>query len=160
MLNASGTVVKDLAAGGSFYGGAINIATPLVTVDTAVTTAAWDTLTPGATYRVVAFEPANAALKVEIPFRIPVRSFVDFVSPLTSTAKVGELVRVIARNQENGLVRAAIGTYVPNIPGGLLVFSDAAGSVRVLAGTTLSTDATGFDTLWVTGIIAADRQDL
>jgi fibro-slime domain-containing protein len=71
VLNASGAVVKDLGAGGVFYGGAINIATPLVTVDTAFSTAAWDTLTPGATYRVVAFEPANPALKVEIPFRIP-----------------------------------------------------------------------------------------
>ena len=39
---------------------------------------------------------AAAPAKVEIPFKIPVRSFVDFVSPLTATAPVGQLVMVIA----------------------------------------------------------------
>jgi fibro-slime domain-containing protein len=71
VLNSSGIVVKELGSGGTFYGGAVKIATPVVTVDTAFATAAWDSLTPGATYRVAAFEPANAALKVEIPFKVP-----------------------------------------------------------------------------------------
>ncbi|MEO6098660.1 MAG: fibro-slime domain-containing protein, partial [Fibrobacteria bacterium] len=155
VLNASGAVVKDLAAGGFYYGGAINIATPVVTVDTSLTTATWETLTPGAIYRVVAFEPANAALKVEIPFKVPVRNFVDFISPLANTAKVGELVMVIAGNQENSLPKPGVVTYIPSIPTGLLVYSDAAGTVAVKAGDPLSTDATGFDTLWVTGVATA-----
>lgn len=151
VLNASGVLVKDLGTGGVFYGGAVNIATPKVTVDTSLKAATWETLTPGATYRVVAFEPANPALKVEIPFKVPVRSYVQITAPAKdTTAKVGELIRVIFGAMDAGLPAAQAVKYVPSPESGLLLFSDAAGTVPAILGS-LMTDATGFDTLWVTG---------
>ena len=68
LLDAAGKVVEILENGKTYHGG-ITIATPVITVDTSEITTA--VLLPGATYRVVAFEPANARLVVEIPFRVP-----------------------------------------------------------------------------------------
>lgn len=68
LLDAAGKVMETLQNGKTYYGG-ITIATPVITVDTSKINATL--LLPGATYRVVAFEPANARLVVEIPFRVP-----------------------------------------------------------------------------------------
>ncbi|MEO7426198.1 MAG: fibro-slime domain-containing protein [Fibrobacteria bacterium] len=153
LLDAAGAVVKDLASGTPYYNGGISINTPLVTVDTSKITGG--ELTPGATYRVVAFEPANQLLKVEIPFKVPVRNFVEMLSPLTYSAPVGTLVKVIAGNVESGLPKAGAVKYTPVIPNGLDVYQDSAKTLKVVAGTELTTDATGFDTLWVSGTTSA-----
>ncbi len=68
LLDAAGGLVKELANGKTYYGG-IAIAEPVISVDTAKLVAD-SGLTPGAAYRVVAFEPANPGLKVGLSFRI------------------------------------------------------------------------------------------
>jgi fibro-slime domain-containing protein len=151
LLDATGKVVETLENGKTVHGG-ITIATPVITVDTSKITTA--VLVPGSTYRVVAFEPANSALKVEVPFKVPLKNYVDFDSPLTATAPVGQLVMVIASNRDQlGVKAVGVLNYAPNVPAGLSVFTDAAGTVAAPA--TLSTNADGLDTLWVTGTTAA-----
>ncbi|MBW8889989.1 MAG: fibro-slime domain-containing protein [Fibrobacteres bacterium] len=151
LLDASGKLVETLENGKTVYGG-ITIATPVITIDTSKLTTT--VLIPGATYRVVAFEPSNSTLKVEVPFKVPVRNYVDFDSPPTATVPVGQLVMIIASNRDQlGAKTAGAINYTPNIPPGLKVYTDAAGTVAVPA--TLSTNADGLDTLWATGDPAA-----
>jgi len=153
LLDASGNVVKPLTNPGSFYGG-ITLAEPgMITIDTTTLVPGAD-LVAGSTYRVVAFDPANQKVRVEVPFKVPIRNYVDFDSPPTATAVVGQLVMVIASNRDQAGAKAAgIINYTPNIPPGLKVYTDAAGTVAAPA--TLSTNADGLDTLWATGDPAA-----
>jgi hypothetical protein len=67
---------------------------------------------------------------------------------------VGTLIMVIASNRDQtGAKAAGVLNYTPSVPAGLLVYTDAAGTQK--APTTLSTNADGLDTLWVTGDPAA-----
>jgi len=155
LLDAAGNVVKDLANPGTFYNGGIVLAAPsVITVDTTLLVPGPD-LIAGATYRVVAFEPSAQKIRVELPFKVPVRNYVDFDSPATpTTAVVGQLVMVIASNRDQtGAKSAGVLSYTPSVPAGLLVYTDAAGTVKASA--TLNTNADGLDTLWVTGDPAA-----
>ncbi len=68
LLDAEGKLVKELVNGNTYYGG-ITLAEPAIVVDTAKLTPDGN-LTPGATYRVVAFESANPTLKVGVSFQI------------------------------------------------------------------------------------------
>jgi fibro-slime domain-containing protein len=154
LIDAAGKVVKELTNPGSFYGG-ISIAEPQVTIDTSKIVVGTD-LIPGGTYRVVAFEPANQKVRVEVPFKVPLRNYVDFDSPPTATALAGKLIMVIASNRDQtGTKAAGALSYAPIVPAGLLVFTDAAGAVP--AGATLTTNADGLDTVWVTANPTADQ---
>ncbi|MDQ3000415.1 MAG: fibro-slime domain-containing protein [Fibrobacterota bacterium] len=148
LLDASGKVVQELKDGVHFTG--ITIATPDVTIDTAKITG----LVAGP-YRLVTFEPANEKVRVEIPFRVPARNQIEFEPPYAATAPVGTLVRVIAANREKGVVVAAAEKYLPAIPTGLDVYLDEARTLKQVAGSSLTTEATGYDTLWVTGTATA-----
>jgi fibro-slime domain-containing protein len=154
ILDATGKLVEDLENGKTFHGG-ISINTPLITVDTSKLTTT-TLLVPGQTYRVVAFEPANASLKVEVPFKVPVRNYVDFDSPATATAMAGQLIMVIASNRDQAGAKAAGAlSYSPIVQSGLLVYSDAAGKTPAEA--TLTTNADGLDTIWVTANPTVDQ---
>jgi fibro-slime domain-containing protein len=148
LLDASGKIVKVLTSGVSDYPGIV-IATPEITVDPNTVVG----LTPGV-YRIVAFEPANEKVRVEIPFTIPSRNIVEIISSDTS-AQVGNLVMVIASNREKGLDIPGIEKYTPTIPVGLEVYEDQARAKKVVPGSQLLTDATGKDTLWATGTATA-----
>ena len=148
LLDANGAVLETLKDG-TFHTGII-IATPDVTVDTAKLTG----LQPGP-YRIVIFEPANEKVRVEIPFKVPARNLVEFEPPYTGTAPVGTLVMVIAANREKGALVAAAEKYLPTLPAGLEVYADKDRAVKIAAGTLLTTDASGYDTLWVTGTATA-----
>lgn len=154
VVDAAGKVVKDLTNPGSFYGG-ISIAEPQISVDTSKLVPGTD-LVPGATYRIVAFEPANQKVRVEVPFKVPVRNYVDYDSPATATALAGQLIPVIVSNRDQAGAKAAGAlNYAPIIPAGLLVYTNAAGTAAAPA--TLTTNADGFDTLWVTANPTADK---
>jgi fibro-slime domain-containing protein len=148
LLDANGQLVETLKDGTVHTG--ITIATPDVTVDTAKITG----LNPGP-YRIVIFEPANEKVRVEIPFRVPARNLVEFEPPYAGTAPVGTLVMVVAANREKGALVAEAAKYTPTLPPGLEVYADKDRTVKIAAGTELSTDPTGYDTLWVTGSATA-----
>lgn len=152
VVDASGKVVKDLANPGTFYNGGISISEPIITVDTAKIIPG--ELIGGATYHVVAFEPANQKVKVDVPFKVPMRNYVDFDKPATATVPLGQLVMVVLSNRDQaGVLSAGVLSYSPIVPPGLLVYTDAAGTVKAPA--TLGTNADGLDTLWVGGDPAA-----
>lgn len=148
LLDGNGKVLETLTEGVSH--GGITLKTPDVTIDTNKLTG----LTPGP-YRLAIFEPANEKVRVEIPFRMPARNLVEFEPPYTGTAPVGTLVMVVAANREKGALVAAAEKYVPVLPAGLEVYGDAGRTVKIAAGTQLTTEATGYDTLWVTGSATA-----
>ena len=149
LWNVGGTPLDTLAEG-SFYNGGIVIATPDVTVDTSKID-----LPPG-TYRVVAFEPANQGVRAEVPFTIRNKLVVQFEPNQDKSVVLGTLVPVVAANRLNDLSPPeGVGRYTPNLPPGLEVYQDQAKTIPVANGTSLSTEANGLDTLWVTGNPAA-----
>ena len=126
-----------------------------VTVDTnqVVTT-----LAPG-NYRVVAFDAANQKVRAEVPYKVVARNQVMVHAPVGDTSvPLGTLVRVVMANKFNNAVVAAVQSYAPSYPAGLLVYLDAAGTQRATPAS-FATDATGYDTLWVTDttLAAADK---
>ncbi len=153
LLDATGKLLETLKDG-TFHTGIV-IATPDVRVDTSKVTG----LAPGP-YRIVAFEPANEKVRVEIPFLVPARNLVEFEAPYAVTAPVGTLVPVVAANREKGSLVAAIGTYAPAFPAGLEVYGDPARTVKIASGSLLSTGADGLDTLWVTGTSSATADQI
>lgn len=152
LWDANGKVVAPLGEG-PFFGG-ISIATPRVTVDTAKITG----LAAG-NYRIVAFEPANERVRVEIPFKVNPRNLVEFEPNQDKVVPLGTLVRVIVANREKGALVAQMDRYAPNFPPGLDVYQDSAKTQKVGPATALFTHATGYDTLWVidTAMAAADK---
>lgn len=102
LIDSSGAIVKDLSNPGIFFGG-ITIAEPVITVDAAKIPLG--ALAPGATFRVIAFDPANPSLRVEVPFRIPSAS-----EGLQRPRKRPNLFR--SGNQARNLM----GRRVPKIP--------------------------------------------
>lgn len=148
LWDANGKVVAPLGEG-PFYGG-ITIATPNVTVDTGKITG----LPPG-NYRIVAFEPSNEKVRAEIPFKVNSRNLVEFEPNQDRIVPLGTLVRVIVANREKGALVAQADKYAPVFPAGLVVYQDSARTLKVGPATALSTDATGYDTLWVTDAVAA-----
>lgn len=91
---------------------------------------------------------------IRITFVVP-KNKVEFEPPYAGTHPLGTLVPVIAANREAGVLVAAVGTYTPTLPAGLEVFLDQGRTQRVTPGAVLSTAATGYDTLWVTGTSTA-----
>jgi fibro-slime domain-containing protein len=152
VIDAAGKVIKDLTNPGTFYNGGISISEPVITVDTAKMVPG--ELIGGAIYHVVAFEPANQKVKVDVPFKVPMRNYVDFDKPATASVPLGQLVLVVVSNRDQaGAPAAGVLSYSPIVPPGLQVFTNAAGTAKAAA--TLSTNADGLDTLWVGGDPAA-----
>lgn len=85
---------------------------------------------------------------LRITFRVPK---VAFLPPFAVTKPLGILVPVVAVNS----VPDVPGRYMPDIPAGLDVYQNSDRTGRVTRGATLSTDAAGIDTLWVTGTATA-----
>ncbi len=164
LWNATGTVVAPLG-NGSFYGGSIVIATAppaaeaKVTVDTNIVVTE---LTPG-NYRIVAFDPANQKVRAEIPYKVPARNLVQVDAPIGDTSvPLGTLVRVILANKYNNQLVAQADKYVPSFTPGLDVYLDAAKTQKADGSAVYTTDATGYDTLWVTdtALAVADKVHL
>lgn len=154
LYSANGAKIQDLGEGISL--GGIEITSPFVTVDTSRMTG----LEPGS-YRIVFFETANPGLKDEVAFTLRGvakpggAEKVEFEPPYRVEAKAGEWVRVIAANRRNDTLVTQAGRYTPLFPIGLEVYEDSSRTRKVLSGASLATDATGFDTLWVTGDVNA-----
>jgi fibro-slime domain-containing protein len=153
LWDAVGAKVENLGEG-SFRNGGIVIATPSVVVDTSKFT----NLPPG-NYRIVAFESASQAIKVQIPFRVDNGALVEFEPPHTGSHPKGSLVRIVVANRASGKVVPEAAPYSLAIPAGLLVYRDSARTRPVTGGTTLMTGAAGLDTLWAASFqdSAADR---
>jgi fibro-slime domain-containing protein len=105
LIDAAGQVIKDLSNPGTFYNGGITIAEPVITIDTAKLVPGSD-LAPGAAYRVVAFEPANQRVRVEVAFRIS--------SPTGIPQRRGKAATLSGRRAP---YRNALGRRVPELPG-------------------------------------------
>jgi fibro-slime domain-containing protein len=148
LLDANGKLVRELADG-SFYGG-ITIATPNVSVDTAKIKG----LDAGV-YRIVAFEPANEKVRVEIPFKVSAHEQVEFDPPYSRDTLVGSVVEVRVSNREAGAVSPKAGTYTLMVPAGLQVYADAAKTLPILTGSILTTSGDGTGALFAT----ADSSD-
>ncbi|MEO6094406.1 MAG: fibro-slime domain-containing protein [Fibrobacteria bacterium] len=105
---------------------------------------------PAGQYRIVFFETQSPSVKDEVRFTVTARNFVEFDPPYTQTTVLGDTIRLIAANRYLDSLVAQAMPWTPNFPGGVRVFSDAAGT-SVISGSTLTTSLTGFDTLWVIG---------
>ncbi len=150
LLDATGKLIETLNEGVNNTAITISRGPTIVTVDPDKVTGL-----PAGPYRIVIFEPANEKVRVEIPFTVPARNLVEFEPPYAVTQPMGTLVRVIAANREKDTLVAAAEKYAPTIPAGLEVYQDEAKTKPVATGASLTTDATGYDTLWVTGTSAA-----
>ena len=148
LADINGKVLEDLKDGTYHVG--IVITTPNVVVSPGKITG----LAAGQ-YRIIAFEPANEKIRVEIPFVVPSRNLVEFEAPYLGVAPLGTLIKVIAANREKDALVLAAEKYTPTFPAGLEVYGDSAKTLNIVAGTQLTTDGTGYDTLWVTGAAAA-----
>lgn len=88
---------------------------------------------------------------LKITFVVP-KNKVEFEPPYNAgNHLLGVLVRVVAANREAGTLVVQAGSYTPTIPAGLDVYLDSGRTQKVAPGTVLTTAATGYDTLWVTG---------
>jgi hypothetical protein len=87
---------------------------------------------------------------------VPSRNFVE-LEPKTVDTLVSALVPVIGVNRAMGNVVATAEKYnlVITGPPGIKVYSSSAGGAALATGAALTTEATGYDTLWVTGDPAA-----
>jgi fibro-slime domain-containing protein len=134
---------------GASYGG-IQIGEGTVAVDTSKITG----LAAGQ-YRIVFYETGSPRLRDEIRFTVSPHNMVEFEPPYAVEAVLGTTVKVVAANRFKDSIVAAAAAWTPAFPAGLSVFSDAGLAVKVATGTRLATEATGLDTLWLTGDPAA-----
>lgn len=101
----------------------------------------------------------NKQGRTEIPITIVEASQVEFEPPFTWTLPRTSLARIRVANRVSGDLVAEPAAYTLVIPAGLLVYQDSAQAIFVGAGQTLTTQATGYDTLWVASApgISTDR---
>jgi fibro-slime domain-containing protein len=134
---------------GASYGG-IQVGEGTVAVDTAKIAG----LAAGQ-YRIVFFETGSPRLRDEIRFTVSPHNMVEFEPPYAVEAVLGTTVKVVAANRFKDSIVAAAASWTPSFPAGISVYSDAGLTGKVATGTTLTTAATGLDTLWLTGDPAA-----
>lgn len=151
LRDAAGAILDTLKTGPSHDGG-ITITPPKVVVDPD----AIRDLKPGK-YNIVAYEAANAGLKVNYPFIVPSRSFVDFdpivpPSGYSLDTLVSAVIPVVAANREGATLVPAAEKYNVVISAGAKVYTDKAMTpASLISSTQLTTELSGLDTLWVTG---------
>jgi fibro-slime domain-containing protein len=140
----AGVFLQDLPDNYTSLGG-ITIATPAISVDVTKVIGL-----PGGKYRIIFHEPASPKLTQEVKFTLPARNTVELI-PATVDTLLGAIIPIIAVNSTGLTPVAEVGKYFLVIPPGLQVFQDKAKTQAVTNGMALTTEATGFDTLWVTG---------
>ena len=148
LFKATGDSIQDLPKGTSF--GGINVGEAMVTVDTSKLSG----LAPG-TYRIVFYEAANPRLRDEVRFNVAARNVVEFDPPYLVEAVLGSTVKVVAANRFKDSLVAQAAPWSPAFPAGLSVYTDAEKTAKIASGAKLTTQATGLDTLWLTGDPAA-----
>ncbi|MBW8890173.1 MAG: fibro-slime domain-containing protein [Fibrobacteres bacterium] len=149
LYKVGGDSIQELPKKTTSFGGVV-IGDSTVSVDTTKVTG----LAPGQ-YRIVFYETASPRLRDEVRFTVAAHNVVEFDPPYTVSVVVGTMVKVVAANRfKDSLVAGAV-AWTPSFPAGALVYTDSSRSTRVTPGASLTTAATGLDTLWVAGDPAA-----
>ncbi|MEO7955114.1 MAG: fibro-slime domain-containing protein, partial [Fibrobacteria bacterium] len=145
LWSATGTKLETLTSPSKTHGDGIiiSIPTPQITVDTSKIV----DLPPG-NYRIVAYEPASQSIRIEVPFNIRNRSWVQF-EPKVATVVAGTLVPVVAANRLGEAAPTGEMAYTFTVvpPTGLKIFGNSDGTSPVA--NSGSTGVNGLDTLWV-----------
>jgi fibro-slime domain-containing protein len=149
LYQVGGDSIQELPKSTVSFGG-INVGDGSVTVDTNKVAG----LAPGQ-YRIVFYETASPRLRDEVRFTVLPHNVVELDPPYTVEATVGTVVKVVAANRFRDSLVAAAAPWVPIFPAGLSAFSDSGRTAKVVSGVSLTTAATGLDTLWLMGDPAA-----
>lgn len=107
----------------------------------------------------VVIPAASQPVRTEISSAAAEKPRVEFESPFAGTYPKAALARILLAHRASGEVVPEAAPYTLVIPAGLQVYLDPARTVVVSSGAVLSTDATGYDTLWAatTPDLSTDR---